>query len=165
MRYFYIPSVSPVRGLEKLSSFDSKTVFMSCVLAETSCRLGKCQRRGLPSLPYLYICMEILLEILSYVCIKVCFVLDVCLELFLLKYFHFIHFKPRLIKKFNDTLNTFYLRLYGKGPLLLLHGLLINCKGSFICTSHRLDNTSHRLDNTTHRQDNTSHRLDNTSHR
>ena len=49
---------------------------------------------------------------------------------------------------FNDTLNTFYLRLYGvrhmvkdhsdsqKGNLLPPHGLLfsINSKGSFICT-------------------------------
>ena len=49
---------------------------------------------------------------------------------------------------FNDTLNTFYLRLYGirhmvkehsdseKGNLLLPHRLLlsINSKGSFICT-------------------------------
>ena len=49
---------------------------------------------------------------------------------------------------FNDTLNTFYLRLYGvrhmvkdhsdseRGNLLLPHGLLfsINSKGSFICT-------------------------------
>ena len=49
---------------------------------------------------------------------------------------------------FNDTLNTFYLRLYGvghmvkdhsdseRGNLLPLHGLLfpINSKGSFICT-------------------------------
>ena len=49
---------------------------------------------------------------------------------------------------FNDTLNTFYLRLYGvrhmvndhsdseKGNLLPPHGLLflINSKGSLICT-------------------------------
>ena len=49
---------------------------------------------------------------------------------------------------FNDTLNTFYLRLYGIGHMvkdhsdsergnpLLTHGLLfpINSKGSFICT-------------------------------
>ena len=49
---------------------------------------------------------------------------------------------------FNDTLNTFYLRLYGvrhmvkdhsdseRGNPLLPHGLLfsINSKGSFICT-------------------------------
>ena len=49
---------------------------------------------------------------------------------------------------FNDTLNTFYLQLYGVihmvknhsdfegGNLLLPHGLLlsINSKGSFICT-------------------------------
>ena len=46
---------------------------------------------------------------------------------------------------FNDTLNTFYLRLYGighmvkdseRGNLLPPHGLLfsINSKGSFICT-------------------------------
>ena len=49
---------------------------------------------------------------------------------------------------FNDTLNTFYLRLYGVGHMvkdhsdsergnpLLPHGLLflINSKGSFICT-------------------------------
>ena len=49
---------------------------------------------------------------------------------------------------FNDTLNTFYLRLYGikhiakdhsdseRANLLLPHGLLfpINSEGSFICT-------------------------------
>ena len=42
---------------------------------------------------------------------------------------------------FNDTLNTFYLRLYGhsdseRGNPLPPHGLLfsINSKGSFICT-------------------------------
>ena len=38
---------------------------------------------------------------------------------------------------FNDSLNTFYLWLYGRGTLLPpLHGLLflINSKGSFICT-------------------------------
>ena len=44
---------------------------------------------------------------------------------------------------FNDALNTFYLWLYGKGPLsekanllLPLHGLLflISSNGSFICT-------------------------------
>ena len=52
---------------------------------------------------------------------------------------------------FNDTLNTFYLRLYGvghmvkdhsdseRGNLLLPHGLLflISSKGSFICITHR----------------------------
>ena len=44
-------------------------------------------------------------------------------------------------RKFNDTLNTFYLRLYGIGYLLKdhsdnpLHGLLflISSKGSFMC--------------------------------
>ena len=60
---------------------------------------------------------------------------------------------------FNDTLNTFYLRLYGirhmvkdhsdseKGNPLPPHRLLlsINSKGSFICTIHRQDNTYHSL--------------------
>ena len=59
---------------------------------------------------------------------------------------------------FNNALNTFYLRLYGirhmvkdhsdseKGNLLPPHRLLllINSKGSFICT-HRQDNTYHGL--------------------
>ena len=36
---------------------------------------------------------------------------------------------------FNDTLNTFYLRLYGVRHPLTPHGLLfpISSKGSFIC--------------------------------
>ena len=60
---------------------------------------------------------------------------------------------------FNDALNTFYLWLYGvrhmvkdhsdseKGNPLPTHRLLllINSKGSFICTSHRQDNTYHGL--------------------
>ena len=59
---------------------------------------------------------------------------------------------------FNDTLNTFYLRLYGvrhmvkdhsdseKGNPLLPHGLLllINSNGSFICTIPQ-DGTYHGL--------------------
>ena len=60
---------------------------------------------------------------------------------------------------FNDTLNTFYLRLYGirhmvkdhsdskRGNPLLPHMLLfpISSKGSFIWSSHRQDNTYHGL--------------------
>ena len=46
-----------------------------------------------------------------------------------------------IIYLFNDALNPFYLRLYGKGPLgdrgnpLLPHGLLFqnSSNGSFIC--------------------------------
>ena len=63
---------------------------------------------------------------------------------------------------FNDTLNTFYLRLYGvghmvkdhsdneRGNLLPPHGLLfpISSKGSFIC--HTQDNTYHSLCYTSH---------------
>ena len=60
----------------------------------------------------------------------------------------------------NDTLNTFYLRLYGVGHMvknhsdsergnpLLTHGLifLISNKGSFIyASSHRQDSTYHSL--------------------
>ena len=60
---------------------------------------------------------------------------------------------------FNDSLNTFYLRLYGirhtvkdhsdseRGNPLLSHGLLfpINSKGSFICVIPQKDNTYHGL--------------------
>ena len=60
---------------------------------------------------------------------------------------------------FNDTLNTFYLRLYGvrhmvkdhsdseRGNPLPPHGLLlpISSKGSFICISHRQDSTYQSL--------------------
>ena len=58
---------------------------------------------------------------------------------------------------FNDTLNTFYLRLYGvrhmvedhsnreKGNQLPPHSLLfpISSKGSFICTIHPTDRITH----------------------
>ena len=60
---------------------------------------------------------------------------------------------------FNDTLNTFYLQLYGvrhmvkdhcdseKGNLLLTHRLLfpINSKGFLYAPSHRQDSTYHSL--------------------
>ena len=60
---------------------------------------------------------------------------------------------------FNDTLNTFYLQLYGirnmvkdhsdseRGNLLLPHRLLlpIGSKRYFICITHRQDNTYHSL--------------------
>ena len=60
---------------------------------------------------------------------------------------------------FNDTLNTFYLQLYGvrhmvknnsdseRGNTLSPHGLLfpMSSKGSFICTIPRQDNTYHGL--------------------
>ena len=60
---------------------------------------------------------------------------------------------------FNDTLSTFYLRLYGithmvkdhsdseRGNLLLPHGLLflISSNGSFICTIQQTGNTYHNL--------------------
>ena len=65
---------------------------------------------------------------------------------------------------FNDTLNTFYLRLYDvkhmvkdhsskRGNLLQTHGLLfpISSKGSFIyAPSHRQDNAYHDLCYTSH---------------
>ena len=65
---------------------------------------------------------------------------------------------------FNDTLNTFYLRLYGVGHMvkdhsdsergnpLPPHGLLfpINSKGSLYAPSHRQDNTYHSLCYTSH---------------
>ena len=58
---------------------------------------------------------------------------------------------------FNNTLNTFYLQLYGvkhmvkdhsdseRGNLLLPHGLPINSNGYFICTSQRQDSIYHSL--------------------
>ena len=74
------------------------------------------------------------------------------LLLLLLEFLSSCHFRKEGRKKgsvlFNDTLNTFYLRLYGvrhmvkdhsdseRGNLLLSHGLLfpISSKGSFIST-------------------------------
>ena len=63
---------------------------------------------------------------------------------------------------FNDTLNTFYLRLYGVGHMVKDHSdsekgnplpphrllLSINSKGSFICT---MDRTTRKIDPMTHR--------------
>ena len=55
----------------------------------------------------------------------------------------------------NDTLNTFHLLLYGKGPLKIgrdetccrhmAYTFPINSKGSFICTTHTQDSTYHGL--------------------
>ena len=52
---------------------------------------------------------------------------------------------------FNDALNTFYLGLYGKGPLsergnpLPPHGLRLAARVILYASSHRQDNTYHGL--------------------
>ena len=81
------------------------------------------------------------------VCVCVCVCMCVCVRVCVCMLFMLVLEGKKEFFLFNNILNTFYLRLYGKhmvkdhsdseiGNPLLSHGLLfpINSKGSFICT-------------------------------